>query len=74
MMDWQPIETAPLHDLILLAAPRWEAPGFVMSMGFWEATDHETPDGFWWAYIDFDMEPTHWMPMPGEPKMIEVAA
>ena len=71
---WQPIETAPKDEWILLCIR-----GFIPAVGRWQAdrgvfdwVDADTmPDNrSWEAYLDSNPEwpVTHWMPLPDPPQ------
>lgn len=71
---WQPIETAPLDQMILLAGRSGpEREQYVVS-GAWCATGNG--DGPFWTDYSVkhwsmewysELEPTHWMPLPAPP-------
>jgi hypothetical protein len=59
MSDWQPIETAPKDGTrVLIYEPNTEEGGSVL-LGKYE-------DGQWHD-LDFNRNPTHWMPLPEPP-------
>ena len=65
MMEWQPIETAPMRGTeILLWAPKFDGPYY----GRYEGKDWWVPDDPlnkpWTQLIT---PPTHWMPLPEPP-------
>lgn len=76
-MEWQPIETCPLHTPVLLfVPPHGDTEGRV----YWghEALEYSedftkiTGTGFITEdhngnYSDFPIAPTHWMPLPEPP-------
>lgn len=55
-MEWQPMETAPLHEPILMLMKH----GAIQ--GQW---DGEIGFGYYWR--DMEWYPTHWMPLPPPP-------
>lgn len=58
-MKWQPIETAPNNQSILVA----RSPGYI------ELVDAEDNDYDWGPYEDNGLDnPTHWMPLPELPR------
>ena len=64
MVEWQPIETAPYCERVLILFDN----GHIE-----DATIHEGSDGRGWSYCLFDGEtmidkPTHWMPLPDPPE------
>lgn len=56
-MSWKPIETAPLHEPILMLMK------YGAIQGRW---DGEVGSGYYWQ--DMEWYPTHWMPLPEPPK------
>ena len=65
--DWQPIETAPKDEWILIATPQHDA-GMTTSMWdseveWWMIDDGKNPE--LWLRGD---APTHWKPLPQPPK------
>lgn len=72
MMEWQPIETAPKDDLVLLSD------GFTVGEGFWhdgsECYGHRGIAGWFWEsdranlLIASNAHATHWMPLPPPPE------
>ena len=74
-MEWQPIETAPKDEVILLYRPdaiKWAK----VAPGKWEPQEHYTRPSPYWeiclhiggAYESRKWPPTHWMPLPEPPK------
>lgn len=61
--DWQPIETAPERDAVL-----------VHHASYWGALACKHEDGSWWRWRapvgnePLNFRPTHWMPLPEPPK------
>lgn len=66
-MDWQPIETAPEMETVLLYAPG------LVHVGHFNTTNNK-----WWTYTNGEgtisevnlnswAKPTHWMPLPEPP-------
>ena len=68
--EWQPIETAPKHKILLLYAL------IDTETGNWKmGTGHYGDNGIWtWdgTYLDkwYHRKPTHWMSLPKAPKFI----
>ena len=66
-LEWQPIETAPKHQILLLYALA------DIETGNWQmGTGHYGNDGIWtWENRRLDRSyhllPTHWMPLPNPP-------
>jgi hypothetical protein len=66
---WQRIETAPRDGTYVLVCTVYDNP---------EDADYEVAQWVerhgltarWWNN-EFDLKPTHWMPLPGPPKMEE---
>ena len=65
--EWQPIETAPKDQAVLVWLPG-AATGLEMEIGYCSSSD---PDGDWYpsTHVGFpiDIPPTHWMPLPKDP-------
>ncbi|MCL4186846.1 MAG: hypothetical protein KJZ85_04505 [Rhodobacteraceae bacterium] len=61
--QWQPIQSAPLDRVILLARIRAEAVD--IALGQWEVTDDWPYDGGRWSvtYL-WEGDPTHWLEVP----------
>ncbi len=59
-MNWQPIETAPKDDSVILV---YDGAGMHVAWIGW--TENEKP-----VYFDDNVaiRPTHWMPLPEPPK------
>lgn len=77
MLDWQPIETVPEGEHVLLYFPTGErghggieAATVVPSCGDLKTGwTHGGPNsGLDWAFCE---EPTHWMPLPAPPSAAE---
>ena len=74
MSDWQPIETVPKMKIVLLWAvtdlgPDGEVRNWKMATGC-RCTGSEAREWWEWSgYIlrDYDIPPTHWMPLPDPP-------
>jgi hypothetical protein len=70
-MTWQPIETAPHGDDVLVFCPDASEPGIVVA-ALLTFDDGEGGEAFvdWhdvWRETELDVEPTHWMPLPSRP-------
>jgi hypothetical protein len=67
-MEWQPIETAPKGEPVLIWAKEWNEWGmFVAKLCKHDGTwDLQGATGYEWE-SSFDT-PTHWMPLPVPPK------
>ena len=59
-MKWQPIETAPKDGSWLLLYGDPYSNDWAVFVGRFEKSGWQQPDGF-------DLEPTHWMPLPLPP-------
>lgn len=58
-MSWQPIETAPKFDLILVITKDRK-----FHTAYWDTYD----GGTWWiAGTTLQVRPSHWMPLPEAP-------
>jgi hypothetical protein len=59
--DWQPIETAPEGGYLVLVYPNYH--GAVTCA-------HRDDNGIWRDDLEgnFEIQPTHWMPLPEPPK------
>ena len=79
MTEWQPIDTAPKDgtDIIVMYM---HIDTQIVHAAFWmdyeEGLDDPDIEG-WWSYVwsevsrtklDGSCSPTHWMPLPGDPK------
>jgi hypothetical protein len=75
MTDWQPIETAPKDQTIMLyrpAANEW----FQVAPGKWDTNDfHARPKPYWscpygiaFVYDCRAFPPSHWQPLPPPPE------
>jgi hypothetical protein len=69
MTEWQPIDTAPRDNSIILLAGIDDLGDQVVGEGYWETYlwwngEHNDPEWSW----GWEAEPTHWMPMPEPPK------
>jgi len=53
---WQPIETAPTCEEVLVYVPLWRGPMPCMCV-----------DGVWFDQNSHQRIPTHWMPLPDNP-------
>ena len=69
-MEWMPIASAPLDKKILgfrkhrgVCLIKWDCEEFTkLKRGFWNSYD------IWGKTHDREDAPTHWMPLPEEPK------
>lgn len=62
MSDWQPIETAPKEEWVLLFWPYWNGPIPAVGIycdGAWDSDSAISHDGD---------SPTYWMPLPPPPE------
>jgi len=70
-MAWQPIETAPEDECVLIFSPDAREPGVMIGIQstFVDAKGRDvcTEWGDYWTEREIDAEPTHWMPLPGRP-------
>lgn len=72
MGEWQPIDSAPKMKTIILWADTStpEFPNWKMATGYWSAGhDVWIWDGH--AVPPWEIQPTHWMPLPAPPTEIE---
>lgn len=71
MSEWQPIETAPKVPLvdILVYRPNGEVDSCIPVVGvdYWS-----TALGNCWARSNRQKQPTHWMPLPEPPALLDV--
>lgn len=73
-MKWQPIETAPKDESVLVYPPTW--PTKRAAIANWNADEYaKKPRPFWDRDDDLrqvtksrENPPTHWMPLPKPPK------
>ena len=63
--QWQPIETAPKDQEILLGLA--DGDEFRTALGSWEIVDEPPEAGRWTASLWWGAEPTHWMEIPPPP-------
>ena len=60
-MEWQPIETAPKDEMLLLAG-EFDCQGdWRIKVGYW---DEDTKK---WKVFGASWTPSHWMPLPDPP-------
>ena len=68
MIKWQPIETAPKDETLILGFdPNADCPIYVIR---WFSLNDETGPGYWIEAGGEEYEswnPTHWMPLPKPP-------
>ena len=70
-MTWQPIETAPTNESVLIFQPNWDHYGH----GVYRAIHVDMGTGKRWMTtawacgrdLGADAIPTHWMPLPAPP-------
>lgn len=71
MSEWQTIETAPKMRTILLWAATHIEDGVIknwkMDTGFW-FTGHEAWSWEGRILAEYDVQPTHWQPLPEPPQ------
>jgi len=77
MTEWQPIETAPKDNtLVLLYAKIDPDPNFsdFMDVGYWETYNFwlgpVPPEGPCWNWSLSEHQPTHWMHLPEPPRQV----
>lgn len=58
--EWQPIETAPKDEMILLAGVMDHASDWRIKVGYCDSLGE-------WKIFGASWEPTHWMPIPAAP-------
>lgn len=68
---WRPIETAPRNEMVLAFFP--DADVEIMIVALLVAVDDPQDTPAWYQQdvrlsAPLDVEPTHWMPLPGPPK------
>lgn len=69
LMGWQPIETAPRDETLVLLWSRQRSPRFPLSVGYWR--DDCRGRGWYGPKVKFagDLAFTHWMPLPAAPSV-----
>jgi len=77
-LKWQPIETAP-KDTELLVGKIVDGEWRICQSGFYTDREHRDEDYYWHWYCDFDPGgitddegPSHWMPLPEPPKIVDI--
>jgi hypothetical protein len=69
--SWQPIETAPKQVVVLLWAQTGIEPyNWKIATGFWMPGYRDEPGCWEWEgrrLKPYDVQPTHWMPLPPPP-------
>lgn len=61
-MKWQPIETAPLRDAVIVHhAAHWTRLACLLEDGTWRPWPSNSQDD------NLAYKPTHWMPLPDAP-------
>ena len=74
-MTWQPIETAPrdgTHILVLMEGAvieAWWETGFEEWLGNWDCVT--LPSHGCGCCYSSNAEPTHWMPLPAAPEVVQ---
>jgi hypothetical protein len=66
MSQWQPIDTADVDVSLLLWEPLWwkgEPQNGLLVIGYYDTDLKE-----WRDHNGYELNPTHWMPMPEPPK------
>jgi hypothetical protein len=74
-MEWQPIETAPEIDLVLIFCPDATEADQIMICSFLRR-DMPGDQGDWYEQnpsigSPIDVAPTHWMPLPPPPELAD---
>jgi hypothetical protein len=76
-MTWQPIDTAPNDENVLVFVPPDDDEGSGI-MGVARFHRYARGDGGWWQwdseYWPVDISPTHWMPLPEPPQAVDAVA
>jgi len=63
-MKWETIETAPKDGTyVLVYHHRWNSVTKDMEIAHWRSDQ-----GGWMTNESFNMQPSHWMPLPDQPK------
>lgn len=68
-MEWQPIETAPKNERVIIAEyskPKWDEDGDHWSWTV-EAAEWSEHAKAWMSDEGWSKSPTHWMPLPKPP-------
>lgn len=73
MSAWQPIETAPLDEVVLLFSPDAREPGIMIGIRSTFVIPEDDHDRIiewsdFWEERELDVEPTHWQPLPPKPE------
>ena len=68
MSDWQPIETVPKQRNVLLFAFTESGSNYKMETGYWMENEFVSSWNWPYALKEYDVKPTHWMPMPPPPE------
>lgn len=70
-MTWKPIETAPKDGRHVLVAVTNDEPGYVAEAYYEEDADRGwfSANTHWTDYVDGQLFPSHWMPLPEPPKV-----
>lgn len=69
MNDWQPIETAPTDDVLLLFARHRNASASVIVVGFWNPVMKKWNDCVFSPNEPSEIIPSHWMYRPTFPNV-----
>lgn len=71
MSEWQPIETAPKDDVLLLFARHKHATASVVVVGFWNPVMMKWTDCVFSPNEPSEIVPSHWMRRPAFPSSKE---
>lgn len=70
---WRPIKTAPVNEYVLAFFPEAAEASRIMIGAHLLGEDEPLDFNEWYSQHEsasrpFDVEPTHWMPLPGPPE------
>ena len=75
--EWQPIESAPINESVLVYLPNWDhyGPGIYRAMLVDMGTGRRWMTTAWASGRDLnaDVQPTHWMSLPPRPEIDRLA-